>query len=124
MMNMNRVSSYCGIDCDNCPIHLATLEIDPTRQLQIRAEIADIIWQKYDIKLTVPDITDCHGCKDRYERVFTFCQKCQIRMCARHKGLESCAACDEYGCDQLMQFFIQEPEAKARLDSIRSRCEN
>jgi hypothetical protein len=118
---MNGISSYCGIDCDNCPIHLATLESDPARQWQIRAEIAKIIWKKYNVKLTVEEITDCYGCKDRSERLFTLCRECHIRICARQKELESCAECDEYGCDTLLHFFVQEPEAKARLDGIRSR---
>ncbi|MBN1465685.1 DUF3795 domain-containing protein [candidate division KSB1 bacterium] len=118
---MNR-PAYCGINCDKCPIHLATLESDPAIQVRMRTEIADLIWQKYEIKLSAAEITDCDGCVATSERLFTLCQNCPIRACARQKGHANCAECDEYGCGHLLQFFTQEPDAKIALDRIRSHC--
>jgi hypothetical protein len=47
-------------------------------------------------------------------------KKCQIRKCASQKGVENCAYCDEYACEKLKEFFVTEPDARERLDEIKS----
>ena len=34
--------AYCGLDCEPCPIHLATLEPDPAKQRAMRVEVARV----------------------------------------------------------------------------------
>ena len=36
---MDTMIAYCGLNCETCPIHLATLENDLNLQLELRAEI-------------------------------------------------------------------------------------
>jgi len=47
-------------------------------------------------------------------------QNCHMRKCARQKGFENCAYCNEYTCERIEKFFAKDPDARARLDAIRS----
>jgi len=111
--------AFCGLICDTCPIHLATLENDPTRQQTMRESIAEICTKQYGMNLHPGDITDCYGCCATSGRLFSGCQNCKIRKCALLKNIESCAFCPEYACPTLLDHFTHEPEAKIRLEEIR-----
>ena len=67
---MNGMMAYCGLDCRNCPIHLATLEQDKTRQQEMRISIARICKEKYGMDLRAEDIADCDGCRSNTGRIF------------------------------------------------------
>ena len=114
--------AYCGLNCVTCQIYLATRETDPKKQRQMREQIVIAIRKYLGEGKRVEDITDCDGCKAQGGRLYSNCQKCQIRKCASEKGLENCAYCSEYACDKLSKFFDSEGEeagAKKRLDAIR-----
>jgi len=112
--------AYCGLVCDGCAIYLATREKNEEKRCEMRAEIAQQINDLYKESLTAEDITDCDGCKTEGRRLFSVCSTCQIRKCARQKGFENCAHCSEYACEKLAELFVTDPEAKKRLDKIRS----
>lgn len=99
---------------------MATTEKNSKKKREMRAEIAGKINKLYKEKMRAEDVTDCDGCKTE-ERLFSGSQKCEIRKCTRDKGIENCAHCSEYPCEKLREFFVAEPNAKARLDGIRSR---
>lgn len=99
---------------------MATREQDAKKQRQMRADIAKKINDIYKKKLKAEDVTDCDGCKTEGGRLFSGSQKCEIRQCARGKGIKNCAYCGEYPCKQLKKFFASDPDAKARLDVIKS----
>ena len=86
----------------------------------MRAEIAKQIKELYSQDYKPQDITDCDGCKTENGRLFSGCKNCEIRKCARQKGIENCAHCNEYACEKLDTLFTTYPEAKSRLDAIRS----
>lgn len=111
--------AYCGLDCEKCPIHLATLEPDRSKQLSMRLEIARICTQQYGMDLLPRDVTDCDGCSAQTERLFSGCARCEIRRCALDKNLTSCAICAEYACENLLKHFETDPGARTRLDSMR-----
>ena len=114
--------AYCGLNCVTCQIYLATRETDPKKQRQMREQIVIAIRKYLGEGKRVEDITDCDGCKAQGGRLYSNCQKCQIRKCAREKGFENCAYCSEYACEKLSKFFDSEGEqagAKKRLDAIR-----
>jgi hypothetical protein len=116
---MNEMIAYCGLDCQNCPIYLATREQDKEKQERTRIEIMQSLKTHYGMKCELEDITDCDGCMSDKGRLFSACKDCSIRKCARKKELESCAYCDEYICETLEEFFAKESSAKNRLDKIR-----
>jgi hypothetical protein len=115
---MGSMMAYCGLPCDTCPIHLATLEPDDLRREALRADIARSCREEYGLRLEPADITDCDGCRSG-ERLFSGCADCRIRPCAAGRGLESCASCDDYPCDALEEHFARDPAARARLELLR-----
>jgi hypothetical protein len=112
--------AYCGLLCDRCPIHLATLETDKSKQAAMRIEIAAICNEKYGMSLKAADVNDCDGCRAGTGRIFSGCMACEIHKCAEQKNLENCAACSDYPCEILERFFHDDPDAQGRLEAIRS----
>jgi hypothetical protein len=119
-MKMDAVIAYCGLICQGCPIHWATRQRNEEKKRKMRAGIAQQIKEQYGEELKPEDITDCDGCKTEGGRLFSGCKDCRIRNCARRKRLDNCAQCSEYACEELKNFFVTDPEARARLDVIRS----
>ena len=116
---MSELIAYCGLNCSGCPIYLATIETDLSKQQQMRIEIARQCNELYKMSMKSEDVTDCDGCIVNTGRLFTGCVNCKIRICAMEKGLESCAWCPEYACESLEEMFTHDPEAKVRLEQMR-----
>jgi len=116
--------AYCGQNCLKCRIYLATKETDLKKQRRMREQIARYITKHFGIETRLEDVTDCDGCTTKDGRLFSECQKCQIRKCARQKRLENCAYCSEYACEKLSKLFDSgsvEADAKKRLGEIKAR---
>jgi len=111
--------SYCGLTCQTCPIYLATREKNPEKKHEMRVDIAWQIKERYGQECKPEDVTDCDGCKTEGGRLFSGCKNCHMRNCARQKGLENCAHCNEYACERIEKFFATDPDARVRLDAIR-----
>ena len=116
---MAGIIAYCGLLCDTCPIYVATRTPDQQEQARKRAEIAQVLFEHYGMRCTPQDITDCDGCSVEGGRLFSACQNCAIRSCARSKGAANCAACSEYACERLQAFHAAEPAARSRLEEMR-----
>lgn len=116
---MNEELSYCGLICSGCPIYLASRETDRTKKDEMIYHIINMCKITYGINYKYDDINDCDGCKGGTDRLFFSCTKCNIRTCAVQKGIDNCAYCDKYACDELNELFRHDPDAKKRLDSIR-----
>jgi hypothetical protein len=117
---MDEMIAYCGLNCHTCAIYLATREKDLEKRNKMRIEIAGQINKHYDRECKPEDVADCDGCRTEDGRLFCG-GDCQIRKCAREKGLENCAYCGEYACDGLNKLQATDQGAKKRLDEIRSR---
>jgi len=111
--------AYCGLLCNTCPIHLATIQKNKEEQAKMRTEIVDLIKKQYGIVYKLEDITNCEGCRTEGTRLFSSSKNCLIRKCAREKKLVNCAYCPEYACGTLEEFFKKEPTAKTRLGEIK-----
>jgi len=107
---MKEMIAYCGIDCAECPIYIATQNNDD----KSRKETAE----KYELKL---EDCYCDGCGTGGKRLATFCNKCEVRLCASKKELENCAHCDDYPCQTLIKLHEMYNADKARetLKEIR-----
>lgn len=55
---MNNMIAYCRLVCDSCPIYLATLEQNKSRQEAMRISIAGLCSEHYGMNLQADDITD------------------------------------------------------------------
>lgn len=116
---MNNTIAYCGLNCETCPIHVATLEQNQPRQKTMRTSIAEVCKEQYGMNLSPEEITDCDGCRADTGRLFPGCLSCEIRKCASHRNLETCAQCTAYACDKLNALFHRDPDAQIRLEEIR-----
>ena len=112
--------SCCGLICHKCAIYLATREKDEKKRYKMRVDIARQIKEHYGQECKPEDVTDCDGCKAKSGILFSGSKNCHIRKCARQKGLENCAHCNKYPCEELEKLFTTDPDAKERLDVIRS----
>ena len=117
---MQEMLSYCGLTCQTCPIHLATIESDDEKKREMRIDIAQQIKERYGQECKPEDVNDCDGCKTETGRLYFGCKNCQIRKCAGEKKLENCAYCNDYPCEELEQVFAIEPVIKEQLDRIKS----
>ena len=107
--------SCCGLLCSECGAFVATKNDDDAK----RAEVAELWSKGYEVDLKPEDI-NCSGCLSDTEPLFGHCKVCEVRKCAREKAIENCARCDEYACEQLKGIHKMAPDAKERLDGIRS----
>jgi hypothetical protein len=117
---MDTMIAYCGLACDTCPVHLATLENDFSKQAEMRIRIAEELSKIYG---TIPKpeiITDCDGCRTSNGRLFTGCAGCGIRICAGERNHINCAWCSDYPCGKLEKHFVFDPESRKRLEEIRA----
>jgi hypothetical protein len=112
---MNEMISLCGLLCSDCPAFVATKNNDDNK----RKEVAELWYRQYNVKLKMEDI-NCSGCLSDSEPLFCHCRVCEVRRCAKNKGIENCAHCEEYACEILEKIFKMDPETKKRLDKIRS----
>lgn len=111
--------AYCGLSCDNCPLHLATVEEDDSTKQTMRKSIAEECSKYYGLNLQPEDINDCDGCRSVSERIFSGCLSCEIRKCAIFKNIESCSFCKDYACKRLNEHFFLDPDAQLRLEELR-----
>lgn len=105
--------AYCGLDCSKCEAYLATRENSATKR-QATAQKWSQIYQ-HDI---TPEQINCTGCKSGGAKFF-YCNTCEIRRCCTSKGVEHCAACENYICDTLAGFIKRAPEAGLSLEKLR-----
>jgi hypothetical protein len=120
-MKVRELVAYCGLSCQSCPIFLATREGDRKKQQRMRAAISRLARKHYGLALGPEDIGDCDGCRTEHGMLFSGCITCAIRNCARQRNVESCAHCPDYACEKLQKFFLTDPNAKTRLEVIKSK---
>jgi len=111
---MERIISFCGLICSECPAYIATQKDDNAE----RRKVAEMWSKEFNAEMSPEDI-NCDGCISD-ERVFHHCNVCEIRLCGKEKGIANCAFCDAYACEKLTGFFEVVPDAKKVLDGIRS----
>jgi len=111
---MEKMISFCGITCTECPTFIATKKNDDTE----RKKVAELWTKEYGRPFKIEDI-NCEGCLSNGNRVFAYCNICEIRKCGREKNLRNCAYCDEYKCERLTKLHEQAPKLKKTLDSVR-----
>lgn len=112
--NMSQIA-FCGLNCAECPVHLATLSGYDYSKEKIAQE-----WSKiYNMDISSEDI-NCMGCKSREGIHFSHCYECSIRLCAVERSIDTCAECEEYSCVDLKELFELIPDAKQNLEKLKN----
>ena len=113
---MDKMIAYCGLVCSECPAYIATQNDDQEALEKVAAQ-----WRKM---FNAPEITAdsviCDGCLGTNGgRLSGYGSMCEIRACARERGVVNCAHCAEYACDKLKGFFGHAPGAQSMLEEIK-----
>jgi hypothetical protein len=91
---------YCGIWCGSCVVGNGTL-CELTRRYRMMTEAYDLDeWAPRDFDYSefargltsIQDIPSCPGCRAGGGR-----DDCEIRACARSRGLDDCTRCADFG---------------------------
>lgn len=106
--------AYCGLDCAACPAYHAVERLTAEE----RQAVADKWTAEFGGNHTVADI-DCVGCAAMGTHT-PYCSMCEIRKCGVEKAVLTCAECSDYGCEKLVAFLANVPEAKANLEARRA----
>lgn len=86
--------AYCGLDCKECPVYLASVSKNTAEQIRLADEYSDGTG-----KFSKEDMY-CLGChSDAVSQ--KMCGDCEIRLCGVKKSFGTCAECDEFPCSTL-----------------------
>ena len=96
--------SPCGMYCSVCAVRSA----DQYNDLNLKGILASVFG-------TTPENVACDGCMS--ENTFQFAKTCLIRACAQEKSLEGCHQCDDFPCNNIMNYPI-EPARNRILEAI------
>ncbi|MCD4818552.1 MAG: DUF3795 domain-containing protein [Candidatus Cloacimonetes bacterium] len=107
--------SYCGLACHECGAFIATQNNDDAK----RKEVAKAWSREFEANIKPEDI-NCNGCTSQSENLFSHCFECEIRKCGIKKKVVNCGICNNYPCKIINDFHQFVPEAKKRLDEIKS----
>ncbi|MBU2470634.1 MAG: DUF3795 domain-containing protein [Proteobacteria bacterium] len=108
--------AYCGLDCSVCPA-LRALKFD---DYALRRQTADAWSQLFQTEIR-PEQIACQGCHSDQGPLFAHCDNCAVRACARERGMDTCARCQDYPCDKLEFIHQGAPQAKQNLDRLRQK---
>jgi hypothetical protein len=112
---MDRIVAYCGLVCSECPAYIATQADDLAAKERVAAQ-----WRA---EFNAPDVdvaaVTCDGCVATTGRLGSYCYICEIRACGVGRGVANCAYCPDFGCEKLVGFWGNAPQARATLEEIR-----
>jgi hypothetical protein len=112
---MEKMISYCGLNCSECPAFIATVNDDD----ELRKKTAEL-WSKEYGGEVKPEDVNCDGCVSGTDRHIGHWHECEMRICGQEKGVENCAFCNEFACEKLSKFFEAVPVARTTLEEIRN----
>lgn len=105
---------YCGLYCENCATKARVVPASRTLyQELINAGFKDVLPFMPDgeafwnfLKGMALEGT-CESCRGGSGN-----PGCQVRICAKEKGIEICALCDSYPCERFRELFTGYPMLK------------
>lgn len=104
--------AYCGLYCGACAILVATE----------RGEVEKLLEREDAAGYSAEQLT-CYGC--RTDVVAQWCADCEMRKCARERGVALCSDCTDYPCEHNRAFQADEHPHHSvvikNLDAIRER---
>lgn len=112
---MEKHIGFCGINCSECRVYMATIENNLEEKRAIAYE-----WSTEEFPLT-EDSIKCYGCCDCENRVISFAADCDIRVCGIKKEVKNCGHCEKYSCELLKKPHEKNIDAKELLDDVHAR---
>lgn len=96
-MDLRELTAPCGLDCFNCPFYLANDNEDIRKQMALKV-------QEFGLPLSYEEIYEkvaCKGCRKSNGVPPFGTEQCKVSKCIGSKGIESCADCSDFPCDNL-----------------------
>lgn len=90
--------AYCGINCDTCPLYIATINNDEAMKKEILLKYEKLYNRSFEIKEM-----ECYGCKSGMK--FSLSNACNITPCNINRGTETCSQCENYQCERIKKFY-------------------
>ncbi|MEW6267050.1 MAG: DUF3795 domain-containing protein [Thermodesulfobacteriota bacterium] len=89
-MDYRKMTAPCGLDCFNCPVHLAA------GNERLRSALS----RRMEIPL---EMVHCRGCREEggLIPISGATQVCKVFGCISKKGHDFCCDCAEFPCDHL-----------------------
>ena len=108
---MNKFIAYCGIDCEKCEAHIATVNNDNALREKVAKQ-----WSELNQVEITPQMINCVGCKFDGSKTI-FCDSiCRIRPCAVENKFETCGSCSQMEtCQKLAMITGDNKEAYNNL---------
>lgn len=93
-MSLDEILGYCGLYCRGCAVYQATeagggFEYEPG------------------------SVATCRGCNS--SELSIWCSDCEIKNCARERGVRYCLECEDFPCDKSRR-FMYDPELPYHRD--------
>ena len=88
-------AAVCGLFCPACTLYIASTE-DPERLTRLAGLFG-----------LPEEEMRCHGCSSEVRG--PTCRDCKLVTCAVERGVEFCAICVDYPCDDLKEFQVARP---------------
>lgn len=109
---MIELIAKCGCDCSQCPTYKDNLQTYKDRQ---RCSWG---WKKYlNINLSPEKLRLCDGCLVPDEKRKVYYLNCHVRKCAITNGIENCACCSGYPCQEVLTIHsLQEPDSRKKIE--------
>lgn len=107
--------AYCGIDCSACPAYKGTVQGDLSLLEEAARTFAD---GACEVKDWV-----CLGCPPADQQFLAkYCESCGVRRCAVERGVQNCAACDDFdSCDMLRESIGDDENQATKMKLLRRR---
>ena len=109
---MKDAIAKCGCNCSKCPTYKENL------QTIHRRKHCSWGWKKYlNIRLSPEKLRLCDGCNLPDEKRKVYYLNCRVRKCAIRNGIENCAYCSAYPCQDVLNIHeIQVPNAREKIE--------
>lgn len=108
---MNDLLAKCGISCSCCPSFRENLQTDEDRQRCSEG------WAKYlGFRISPEKLVKCDGCQAQKDENPVRYQNCIVRRCAVRTGVETCAQCSAYPCEEVPTVSLS-VEAREKIAS-------
>lgn len=101
LKNCHDIVASCGLYCGSCMVWRRCHDLENAFSGGPDSE---------------PGGETCKGC--RSDHVFKKCVHCDIRDCAREKGIDSCSKCTILPCDRLKRFETVRPHLCGLIDEL------
>ncbi len=99
--------AVCGLNCVDCPIYRAPFDTHAASLLLGWFKEMNVIPRHQDVEDLMEGGPYCKGC--RGPRATHWSADCHIlTCCVDRKELASCYLCDEFPCDELFQWSLQD----------------